>query len=77
MERLWMNKKAMVGYNEGAIGQKGYTLYYIGKWWVLYRQMAGCGASFCLRGKLDGTNGLVSGKTLDCIRLLKKPRDVG
>ena len=52
-------------------------LYYIGKWWVLYRQMAGCGVSFCLRGKLDGTNGLVSGKTLDCIRPLKKPRDVG
>lgn len=52
-------------------------LHYIGKWWVLYRQRAGRGASFCLRGKLDGTNGLVSGKTLDCIRLLKKPRDVG
>jgi hypothetical protein len=69
MGRLWMNKKAIVGYNEGAIGQKGYTL--------LYRQAVGCGASFCLRGKLDGTNGLVSGKTLDCIRLLKKPRDVG
>lgn len=44
---------------------------------TLYRQMVGCGASFCLRGKLDGTNGLVSGKTLDCIRLLKRPRDVG
>ena len=32
MERLWMNKKAIVGHSEGAIGQKGYTLYYIGKW---------------------------------------------
>ena len=52
-------------------------LHYIGKWWVLYRQRAGRGASFCLRGKLDGTNGLVSGKTLDCVRLLKMPRDVG
>ena len=69
MERLWMNKKAMVGCKEGAIGQKGYTL--------LYRQMVGRGASFCLRGKLDGTNGMVSGKTLDCFRQLKRPREVG
>ena len=69
MECLWMNKKAMVGCKEGVIAPKGYTL--------LYRQAVGCGASFCLRGKLDGTNGLVSGKTLDCIRPLKKPRDVG
>lgn len=53
----------------GRLGRKGTP--------SLYRQMAGRGASFCLRGKLDGTNGLVSGKTLDCIRLLKKPRDVG
>ncbi|EFC68365.1 hypothetical protein HMPREF0670_01536 [Prevotella sp. oral taxon 317 str. F0108] len=51
------------------MGRKG-TPYYIGKW----RRR---GASFCLRGKLNGTNGLVSGKTLDCVRLLKKPRDVG
>ena len=28
MERLWMNKKAMVGCKEGAIGPKGYTLLY-------------------------------------------------
>ena len=54
---------------KGRLGRKGTPL--------LYRQMAGCGVNFCLRGKLDGTNGLVSGKTLDCIRPLKKPRDVG
>ena len=50
-------------------GRKG-TPYYIGKW---QRR----GAKFCARGGRDGTNGMVSGKTLDCIRLLKKPRDVG
>lgn len=32
MERLWMNKKAMVGHSEGAIGPELYTLINIGKW---------------------------------------------
>lgn len=50
-------------------GRKG-TPYYIGKW----RRR---GAKFCACGGRDGTNGMVSGKTLDCIRLLKKPREVG
>jgi len=44
--------------------------YYIGKW----RRR---GAKFCARGRRDGTNGMVSGKTLDCFRQLKRPRDVG
>lgn len=45
-------------------------LNYIGKW----RRR---GAKFCARGRRDGTNGMVSGKTLDCFRQLKRPRDVG
>ena len=50
-------------------GRKG-TPYYIGKW----RRR---GAKFCARGRRDGTNGMVSGKTLDCFRQLKRPREVG
>lgn len=42
MERLWMNKRAIVGHSEGAIGQKGYTL--------LYRQVAAArGEVLCAR----------------------------
>jgi len=69
--RTFADKLKGDGWAQGRrrLGRKG-TPYYIGKW---QRR----GASFCLRGKLDGTNGLVSGKTLDCIRPLKKPRDVG
>ena len=64
-----MNKKAIVGYNERAIWPKGYTL--------LYRQVAAArGEVLCVRQtrwyEWDGKR-----KTLDCIRLLKKPRDVG
>ena len=54
---------------KGRLGRKG-TPYYIGKW----RRR---GAKFCARGGRDGTNGMVSGKTLDCFRQLKRPREVG
>ena len=54
---------------KGRLGRKGIP-YYIGKW----RRR---GAKFCARGRRDGTNGMVSGKTLDCFRQLKRPRDVG
>ena len=32
MERLWMNKKAIVGYNEGGDWAERVHLHYIGKW---------------------------------------------
>ena len=54
---------------KGRLGRKG-TPYYIGKW---QRR----GAKFCACGGRDGTNGMVSGKTLDCFRQLKRPREVG
>lgn len=54
---------------KGRLGRKG-TPYYIGKW---RRRVA----KFCARGRRDGTNGMVSGKTLDCFRQLKRPREVG
>lgn len=54
---------------KGRLGRKG-TPYYIGKWrWR--------GAKFCARGRRDGTNGMENGKTLDCFRQLKRPREVG
>ena len=50
---------------KGRLGRKG-TPYYIGKWrWR--------GASFRSSGGRDGTNGMVSGKTLNDIRKLKRP----
>jgi|GEM_PF-1774741 len=54
---------------KGRLGRKG-TPYYIGKW---QRR----GAKFCAYGRRDGTNGVVSGKTLDCFCELKRPREVG
>ena len=54
---------------KGRFGRKG-TPYYIGKW-------RRCGAKFCACGRRDGTNGMVSGKTLDCFRQLKRTREVG
>ena len=69
--RTFADKPKGDGWAQGKwrYGRKG-TPYYIGKW----RRR---GVKFCARGGRDGTNGMVSGKTLDCIRLLKKPRDVG
>jgi hypothetical protein len=68
--RTFADKLKGDGWAQGRrrLGRKG-TPYYIGKW---QRR----GAKFCACGRRDGTNGMVSGKTLDCFRQLKRPREV-
>lgn len=69
MERLWMNKKAMVGCKERAIGQKGYTL--------LYRQVAAARGEVLYARQTRWYEWVGKRKTLDCFRQLKRPREVG